>query len=481
MAKTENAQTGYAKTQGIINSRFKKMAASVSEHTEAYNELEQAFTQCAFTASCAGTVSALDLAAIVSPDMLVDPYFQAIWRATVELARSGEQPRVDTVFAYIRARQQNSALSRHVWPPDLTPLIVGQMAISIFSTSREAIWNYAYRMRNEALKRQAADSLTNLWKDCYLPGLGCEEIAKGLHDVCESLAGSQKEEANLSALLEKVLASASCSELPLPLPWENLNMVLKGGLAKGELVVLAARPGMGKTALATCIALETARAGIPAIFISREVKDVTLGQRIIARETRLDASVFRYGRAKQFSDRIRAAADALRDLPLKIVEKSLAPMSCVEIGRLARTVQNIGLVVVDYLQLLVPEERSYSREREIAEMSRSMKQLALDLDCPVLLLSQLNRQSEEGNREPRLSDLRESGAIEQDADIVIFLHAEKANLKHVAMPIKALVSKGRSSGTGSANLIFEKQFANFIEDLNPTRWDNKDENSDNGL
>jgi replicative DNA helicase len=119
------------------------------------------------------------------------------------------------------------------------------------------------------------------------------------------------------------------------------------------------------------------------------------------------------------------------------------------------------MIVVDYLQLMYADEKHDSREREIADMSRSMKRLSVEMGCPVLLLSQLNRKAEEGNREPQLSDLRESGAIEQDADIVIMLHADKRDQSEKNVPMQALVRKGRSSGTGAADLLFEKQFSDF--------------------
>ena len=127
----------------------------------------------------------------------------------------------------------------------------------------------------------------------------------------------------------------------------------------------------------------------------------------------------------------------------------------------------VGLIVVDYLQLMEADTKSNSREREVAEMSRSFKQLALDCNCPVLLLSQLNRESDKLDKEPSLSNLRESGAIEQDADIVLFLHTQKRMLSESVPPIKAVVAKGRSSGTGSMWLRFEKPFTNFIEGTEP--------------
>ena len=437
----------------------------IGEQLDARRDLELMFAGAALGGTIEGTVDPLDLAAIVPPEMIGDLKLSAIWRACVELAERGESPHLDTIFAYIHERQVNGNLSPQSWQVDVTALDVTNLAISIFAKSEEAIWHYARLMRREALKRESEPKLLGLASDCLMYGSEIFPIAEGLRAVAARLEDANPNEAGtMASLMEKVVASARDGEgIPLTTPWPNLNAVLKGGIAKGELAILAARPGMGKTALATCFAVETARRGVPVLFISREVKDLTLGQRIVAREARIDSAFFRQGAGQlgNLMPAIEQAASALASLPLRILEKSVAPMTPSEIRRLARSTNGCGLVVIDYLQLLTPDTQQINREREVAEMSRSIKRLALDCDCPVLLLSQLNRNVEESGREPRLSDLRESGAIEQDADIVIFLHAEKADAKLHKMPARAIVAKGRSSGTGSACFVFEKKFADF--------------------
>lgn len=169
------------------------------------------------------------------------------------------------------------------------------------------------------------------------------------------------------------------------------------------------------------------------------------------------------GVTPQIRGAIDAAIGQLEALPLSIVEKSTVPMCPREVRRLARGIKDLGLIVVDYLQLLHPDEKSTSREREIAEMSRAFKQMAMDLQVPVLLLSQLNRSSEEGKREPRVSDLRESGAIEQDADIILLLHTRDLDRANARPDVKCIVGKSRSTGTGTSFLRFEKAFSEFTE------------------
>jgi replicative DNA helicase len=169
----------------------------------------------------------------------------------------------------------------------------------------------------------------------------------------------------------------------------------------------------------------------------------------------------------------------LSDLPLHIYERSVRRITPSEVRRVARKFK-AGLVIVDYLQLMTPDERDKSREREVAEMSRAFKQMAMDLSVPVLLLAQLNRQAETAKREPQLADLRESGAIEQDADIVMFLHSTDAEQGMSNAPVTVKVAKGRSSGTGRTKLKFEKPFQNFTEDMSGIETRQSGE-KDNGL
>ena len=295
-----------------------------------------------------------------------------------------------------------------------------------------------------------------------------ETIVPEIQNDLQNFSVAETASPALGGLLDEIIADVErgTAARPLPSPWASLNAVLKGGIAPGELAVLAARPGMGKTALAGCWAVEIARMVGPVLFISCEVKDRTIGSRLLAREGRIDNRAFRegLGNSQALLPQMKAAADSLRSIPLQIVDTSRQAITPMQVRRLARKVKGgVAMVVIDYLQLMYPDSKHDSREREIADMSRSMKRLAVELDCPVLLLSQLNRKVEEGNREPQLSDLRESGAVEQDADIVIMLHADKRDTDGSDVPMQALVRKGRSSGTGSAGLIFHKTFSDFSE------------------
>lgn len=373
------------------------------------------------------------------------------------------------------------------YPPMIAADVADYCSISIMSGRDDAILHMAGIVRREGLKKQAEVKLTGMLSDCQRYGNEPSEIANGAATLAAQLEDgcTDKADYSLSAIMRRVVVKLESGEAakPMPTPWNNLNRVLKGGIAPGELAILAARPGVGKTALAGCFGIETARAGHRVMFVSREVKDETVAARIMSREAKIDSRIFREGIqiAPNLMPKIRHAQSLLDSAPIEIIERSIAPMTPREVRRLAKARGQLGLIVIDYLQLMEPDNRSNSREREVAEMSRAFKQLALDCNCPVLLLSQMSRKAEEENREPRLSDLRESGAIEQDADIVIFLHTPRQSLESPTPDVKVKVAKGRSSGAGSCWMRFEKLFSNFYEIPAPPEPTKQRRGEDNGL
>lgn len=433
-------------------------------------DLERDYVSTALSAVIAGTVKASDLTAICPVEYLVTSQPLTIYSAMAELEANGQKVGITLLLQHIIAKRETEKGVNPIYRKfDMTAADIAEYAVSIYAEYPEAVMDMAQRVASEAKKRDAENKLLALISQCQQYGNDTGEIANACTAIAESLETSSMDiPRNLSELMARAIANAENGEQskPLPTPWPSLNRVLKGGMVPGELVILAARPGMGKTALAGCIAVESARAGKPVLFISREVKDLTIANRLIAREGKIDQTAFRQylDRAPNLMDKIRESGSKLSSLPMTVVEKSVAPMTPREVRRLSKSIPGIGLIVVDYLQLLCPDTKSNSREREVAEMSRSMKQLALDCDCPVLLLSQLNRSSEMRDGRPQLSDLRESGAIEQDADIVMFLHAPKVQKELAHMQVDAIVAKGRSSGTGLAKLKFLKPYSDFIED-----------------
>ncbi len=251
---------------------------------------------------------------------------------------------------------------------------------------------------------------------------------------------------------------------------------LTGGLHDSEFVVLAARPSMGKTALATNIVeYVSMKSSVTTLFVSLEMARVELAQRMLCSQGKINANKFRSGfiSAEDRGKLVEASAK-LSQAPLFVDDSPSRTIT--EIAACARRLkrkENLGLLVIDYLQLIQPENPKDPRQEQVAKMARRLKGLARELKIPVLCLAQLNRQVEvgrEGHR-PRLSHLRESGAIEQDADVVMFIHREEmyctmeeAQEKGIAGVADLFVAKQRNGPTGDIKLAWLSKYTRF-EDL----------------
>src|SRR5262245_40528326 len=250
------------------------------------------------------------------------------------------------------------------------------------------------------------------------------------------------------------------------------------GLHAGELIILAARPGVGKTSLAiniaTNIALDKAEPRAVGIF-SLEMPSDQLLMRLLASSARVDMKKLRGGRLTPHDEeKFQEIAGQLYNAPLYIDDTgALSPFDLrAKARRLKQKDPSLGLLVVDYLQLMHQRGRVESRQLEVSEISRALKQLAKELEVPILALSQLNRKVEERKGgKPMLSDLRESGAIEQDADVVLFIHRETGEggdgeggggeVRQGAVPVELIVAKQRNGPTGSIDLIFLSEYTKF--------------------
>jgi replicative DNA helicase len=242
------------------------------------------------------------------------------------------------------------------------------------------------------------------------------------------------------------------------------------GLQPSSLTIVGARPSMGKTSFAlgmlTHVGMVLRR---PAVLFSLEMSHLELSQRLLASEARVDAQRMRTGqlsdsdwqKVSQAITRLSASTIFIDDNPHLTVMDVRA-----RARRLRKQHGELGIVVVDYLQLMSSRSRAENRQVEVAEMSRGLKILARELKCPVVALSQLSRGLEaRQDKRPMLSDLRESGSLEQDADVVLFLYREEAYDSDAPVEKKGLaevlVSKHRNGPTGQANLAFLSQYARF--------------------
>jgi replicative DNA helicase len=246
---------------------------------------------------------------------------------------------------------------------------------------------------------------------------------------------------------------------------------MTSGMQAGDLIVLAARPSMGKTALAINIAEHVAlNEGLPVAVFSMEMGASQLAIRIVGSIGRIDQQRLRTGKLNQEEwPRLTEAMEKLRNVSLHIDETpSLTPMELrANARRLARTCGKLGLIVVDYLQLMSGNTSSNNgdnRATEIGEISRGLKMLAKELQCPVIALSQLNRSVEtRTDKRPMMSDLRESGAIEQDADVIMFIYRDDYYNKDSKEPgvAEIIIGKHRNGPTGTVKLAFLKPITRF--------------------
>jgi replicative DNA helicase len=242
---------------------------------------------------------------------------------------------------------------------------------------------------------------------------------------------------------------------------------LTAGFHPGQLVILAARPSMGKTALALNLSLNAARAGHTVAFFSMEMSPEALASRLITAYGFFDADRIRRGRIQSDEwDRLFDTFTQLESLPICIDDTPAVSLAQLRVRcRRLQVQRSLSMVIVDYLQLMKPPERIDSREQQIAAMSRGLKQLSRDLGVPVVALSQLNRALESrsgAKRRPMLSDLRESGAIEQDADLVMFIHREAVyddSADETAAEL--IIGKQRNGPTGVVNLSWQGHNASF--------------------
>jgi len=254
----------------------------------------------------------------------------------------------------------------------------------------------------------------------------------------------------------------------IPTGFPDLDNKLSG-LQKSDLIILAARPSMGKTSLALDIARQTAVGfGVPVGIFSLEMGAQQLVDRMLAAQSNVDAWKLRTGKLSREEDfaAIRQSLDQLSQAPIYIDDQPANNiMKMRSVARRLKSEKNLGLIIVDYLQLMVPTHARSSDNmvQQVTEISRSLKNLSRELDIPVLALSQLSRAAAQTGERPKLHHLRDSGSIEQDADVVMFIHredkykdeSEKTNIAEI------LIEKHRNGETGKVELYFNEKKATF--------------------
>ncbi len=264
---------------------------------------------------------------------------------------------------------------------------------------------------------------------------------------------------------------------------------LTGGLHNSELIILAARPSMGKTALAMNMAEHAAiQLQVPVLFISLEMSSIELADRMLCSLAKVNGHRLRNGTISA-EDRARLVEKAAEISQAPLYVDDSPSRTVTEIAAAARRIRRregrLGLIVIDYLQLIEPDNSKDPRQEQVARIARRLKGMARELEVPVLCLAQLNRQAEDSkDHRPRLSHLRESGAIEQDADVVMFVHREEyyhrgEEQSEYAGQAELIVSKQRNGPVGDVRLVWLREFTRFQDEV-PDRLQEFDDYNDPG-
>jgi len=411
----------------------------------------------------------LEILDILSPPDFYKSAHQTIFEAITELFNRGDPIDLVTLADHIQSKKQLEAIGGAVYLARLVD------TAPVPSNAR----NYAVIIRDKAALRRLITAANQITTSCFDYSSNVEDVIdyaeKSIFEIAENKSKqsifpiSKIIESNIDTL-ESLRGNKSILS-GVQTGYRKID-TLTSGLQKSDLIILAARPGMGKTALALNLARNAAVDGdSPVAFFSLEMSKEQLSMRLLCAEARLDSARLRDG---FFSDdewlKLIQGADTLSNAPIFIDDSpELSPIEIKTKGRRLKREKQIGLIIIDYLQLMKPRVSKERRELEISEMSRSLKSLAKELDIPIIALSQLNRRLEDRqDKRPQLSDLRESGALEQDADLVMFIYRDEIYNKEETNPNKGIaevhLAKQRNGPVGMAYLAFLDAYTRF-EDL----------------
>ncbi len=402
---------------------------------------------------------------MLSKEDFYQQQYGILFETITELFNAGAA--VDMVTLQDRLRAKNV-------PPEISSLeYVGDLIAAVPTSAN--VESYAQIVQEKSLLRRLIRVNESIADSCYLGKESTEEILENTEKQIFQLlqSGTGNDVVPIKDLvvdaLDRIEAASKVkgTVTGLPTGYPDMDFQL-AGLQRSDLVLLAARPSMGKTALALNIAQYVAFHEHEAVAIfSLEMSKEQLVNRLLAMESRVDSKLIRNGNlADSDWERLIEGADTLAKSSLLIDDTPGISIS--ELRSKCRKFKleyDVKLIILDYLQLMSTSRRSDSRQQEISDISRALKQIARELDVPVLALSQLSRQVEQrDDHRPRLSDLRESGAIEQDADVVMFIYRDDyynkdSDNRGIA---EINIAKQRNGPTGSFNLVWMEQYTKFV-------------------
>jgi replicative DNA helicase len=395
-----------------------------------------------------------------------------IWRHVARLIEAGKPADVVTVCESIEASEDKDKTGGAAY--------LGALAQN--TPSALNIRRYAELVRERAVQRRLAQVATGIAEDALNPGgkeVGqlLDEAESRIFQIAESGARRDQGLLEIKPVLARVFERIDhlyhrdnpSDVTGIPTGYTRLDE-MTSGLQPGDLIIVAGRPSMGKTAFALNVAEHAAvDNGLPVAIFSMEMSSVQLAMRMLGSISRVDQHKMRTGRLndKEWAS-LSEAMGKLHETPIYIDEAGA--LTALEVRararRLKRQYSKLGLIVIDYLQLMASTSQGENRATEISEISRSLKAMAKELDTPVIALSQLNRAVDQRpDRRPVMSDLRESGAIEQDADVIMFIYREvvyKPDLPEDQRGVaEVIIGKQRNGPIGTVKLTFLGQHTRF--------------------
>ncbi len=352
---------------------------------------------------------------------------------------------------------------------------VAGLSAEVFSATNASA--YAKIVSEKASLRRLISTAGDIVQKGYEESMDANQILdfaeKGIFEIAQK--GQRSDFSHIKdVLLENINIIDKVSQMEgnltgLTTGFRDLDKITSG-LQRSDLIILAARPAMGKTAFALSIAQQAAIKGNASVMIfSMEMSKEQLGQRLLSMESRIDMQNLKTGSLERKDwDQINMALDVLSKANIHIDDTpGISTMEMKNKCRRLKAEKGLDLIVIDYLQLMnVEDKKIESRTQEISTLSRNLKLLARELDCPVLVLSQLSRAPEQRpNHRPMLADLRESGSIEQDADIVIFLYRDEYYNEDTDKPgeCEVNVAKHRSGPTGTVDVTWLGKYTRFAD------------------
>lgn len=408
----------------------------------------------------------LDILEVLKPEDFYRTAHQKIFASIVELFNNSEPVDLVTLNNALKEKGELQAVGGAAYLATIVDTI--PMALNAN--------HYARIIHGKAILRRLIEKSTEIVQRCYQDRGEVDDVidfaehaifqvsedktAKAFHSISELVAS------NFDTLEKR--AESKTLLTGIPSGFSDLDH-MTSGFQNSDLIIIAARPAMGKTSFALNIARNaTVEYEIPTAIFSLEMSKEQLSMRMLCSEGRVDSSRVRSGMFhKQDWRNLTDAADVLSEAPIYIDDA--ANISTASIRAKARRLKmdkDLGLIIIDYLQLMRGVVKSERRDLEISEISRSLKSLAKELDIPIIALSQLNRMLEQrSDKRPILSDLRESGALEQDADLVMFIYRDEVYNKDENNPDRGkaeiILSKHRNGPVGTANLTFLNAYTRF--------------------